>query len=151
MSGAMYVDGDLYGESTEEDVWEVEVSDQSSAISRLVIGLDQILEVNGENVDQIDGVADLEGQISGEAIDDITFETSKHDKQVIEELERKFDGASYYGVEASQEIDDNIILTQMKGLILMKSLNIMELHWKKHVPNFEHRSSKLVQHRCLSR
>ena len=63
MSGAMHVDGDLYGESTEEDVWEVEVSDQSSAISRLVIGLDQILEVNGENVDQIDGVADLEGQI----------------------------------------------------------------------------------------
>ena len=63
MSGAMYVDGDLYGESTEEDVWEVEVSDQSSAISRLVIGLDQILEVNGEKVDQIDGVADLEGQI----------------------------------------------------------------------------------------
>ena len=63
MSGAMYVDGDLYGESTEEDVWEVEVSDQSSAISRLVIGLDQILEVNGINVDQIDGVADLEGQI----------------------------------------------------------------------------------------
>ena len=63
MSGDMYVDGDLYGESTEEDVWEVEVSDQSSAISRLVIGLDQILEVNGENVDQIDGVADLEGQI----------------------------------------------------------------------------------------
>ena len=151
MSGAMYVDGDLYGESTEEDVWEVEVSNQSSAISRLVIGLDKILEVNGENVDQIDGVANLEGQISGEAIDDITLETSKHDKQVIEELERKFDGASYYGVEASQEIDDNIILTQMKGLILMKSLNIMEFHWKKHVPNFEHRSSKLVQHRCLSR
>ena len=94
MSGAMYVDGDLYGESTEEDVWEVEVSDQSSVISRSIIGLDQILEANGENAAQLDGEADLEGQISGKIIDDITFETSKDDKQVIEELERKSDGVS---------------------------------------------------------
>uniref|UniRef100_M1C4N4 Uncharacterized protein n=1 Tax=Solanum tuberosum TaxID=4113 RepID=M1C4N4_SOLTU len=107
--GAIYVDGDLYGESIEKDVWEVEVSDQSSAISRSVIGLDQILKANGENVDQIDGEADLEGQILGEAIDDITFESSKADKHVFEELERKYDGVSYYGVEASEIIDDNII------------------------------------------
>ncbi|KAH0772635.1 hypothetical protein KY290_009772 [Solanum tuberosum] len=42
-------------------------------------------------------------------IDDITFEISKEDKHIIEELERKSDGISYYGVEASQEIYDNII------------------------------------------
>ena len=109
MSGAMYVDGDLYGESTEEDVWEVEVSDQSSAISRLVIGLDQILEVNGENVDQIYGEADPEDQISGQAIDDIIFQSSKDDKWVIDEHISKFDGVSYNGAKASQEIDENII------------------------------------------
>uniref|UniRef100_M1C9B9 CCHC-type domain-containing protein n=1 Tax=Solanum tuberosum TaxID=4113 RepID=M1C9B9_SOLTU len=50
----IYADGDLYGESIEEDVWEVEVSDQSSAILRPVIGLDQILEANKENANQID-------------------------------------------------------------------------------------------------
>ncbi|KAH0708309.1 hypothetical protein KY284_009736 [Solanum tuberosum] len=38
--GAIYADGDLYGESIEENVWEVEVSDQSSAILRPAIGLD---------------------------------------------------------------------------------------------------------------
>ncbi|KAH0708312.1 hypothetical protein KY284_009739 [Solanum tuberosum] len=107
--GAIYADGDLYGESIEENVWEVEVSDQSSAILRPAIGLDQILEANEENIDQIDREVDLEGQISGETIDDITFEISKADKHIIEELERKSDGVSYYGVEASQEINDNII------------------------------------------
>ncbi|KAH0705080.1 hypothetical protein KY289_010156 [Solanum tuberosum] len=109
LSGAIYANGDLYGESIEEDVWEVEVSDQSSTILRPVIGLDQILEANEENADQIDREADLKGQLSGETIDDITFKISKADKHIIEELERKSDGVSYYGVEASHEIDDNII------------------------------------------
>ncbi|TMX02338.1 hypothetical protein EJD97_021963 [Solanum chilense] len=104
MSRAMYVDGDLYEESIEEDAWEVKVFDKS-----LVIILDQILEANGENINQIYGEADLEGKISWKAIDDITFETSKDDKQVIEELEIKYDGVSYYSVETSQEIDYNII------------------------------------------
>uniref|UniRef100_M1DYH8 Uncharacterized protein n=1 Tax=Solanum tuberosum TaxID=4113 RepID=M1DYH8_SOLTU len=109
--GIIYVDSDLYGESIEEDAWEVEVFDQSPAISRSVIGLDQILEANEENTDQIDGEADLEGPISDEAIDNITFEISKVDKHIIEELKRKSDGVSYFGAEASQEIDDNIIKT----------------------------------------
>lgn len=42
--GLIYVDGDQYEESIQEDVWEVEVSDQSSVRSSLGIGLDQILK-----------------------------------------------------------------------------------------------------------
>ncbi|KAH0645412.1 hypothetical protein KY284_033296 [Solanum tuberosum] len=42
VSKAIYIDGNLYGESIEEDVWEVEFSKQSSAISRSVFGFDQI-------------------------------------------------------------------------------------------------------------
>ncbi|KAH0708313.1 hypothetical protein KY284_009740 [Solanum tuberosum] len=90
-------------------ILENELASTTQAILRPAIGLDQILEANEENGDQIDREADLEGQISGETIDDITFEISKADKHIIEELERKYDGVSYYSVEASQEIDDNII------------------------------------------
>lgn len=104
MSRAMYVDGDLYEESIEEDVWKVKVFDKS-----LLISLDQILEANRENINQIDGESDLEGKFARKAIDDITFETSKSHKQVIEELEIKYDGVSFYSVETSREIDDNII------------------------------------------
>lgn len=104
MSRAMYVDGDLYKESIEEDVWKVKVFDKS-----LLISLDQILEANRENINQIDGESDLEGKFARKAIDDITFETSKSHKQVIEELEIKYDGVSFYSVETSREIDDNII------------------------------------------
>ena len=78
--GAIYTNGDLYGENIDKDIWEVDVIDQSLAISRTIIDSDQILEANGENVDQIYGEADLEDQISGEAIDDTTFQSSKHDK-----------------------------------------------------------------------
>ncbi|KAH0680062.1 hypothetical protein KY284_021147 [Solanum tuberosum] len=100
VSGAIYADGDLYGE-IEEDVWEVEVSDQSLAILRSVIGLDQVLEADGDDEYQIDKEADLKGQILGGTTDDITFESSKVAKHVIEELERESGDGSSYGVEAS--------------------------------------------------
>ena len=80
MPGAMYTNGDLYGENIDKDIWEVDVFDKSLAISSPFIDSDQILEANGEKVDQIYGEADLEDQISGEAIDDITFQSSKDDK-----------------------------------------------------------------------
>ena len=47
---------------------------------RPVIDSNQILDANGENVDQIYGEADPEDQISGQAIDDIIFQSSKDDK-----------------------------------------------------------------------
>ena len=75
--GAIYTNGDLYGENIDKDIWEVDFIDQSLAISRPVIDSDQILEANGENVDQIYGEADPEDQISGEAIDGINFQSSK--------------------------------------------------------------------------
>ncbi|KAH0775852.1 hypothetical protein KY290_007263 [Solanum tuberosum] len=124
--GVIYVDSDLYGESIEEDAWEVEVSDQSPAISRSVIGLDQLLEANGENAEQIDGEVDLDGQISGKAIDDITFKISKVDKHIIEELERKYDDeeantndiSQYYGV-ASEEACSKILSIRVPNLSII--------------------------------
>lgn len=44
---------------------EIEVSDQSLAISRSLVGLDQILEANAEDEGQTYEEVVLEGQISG--------------------------------------------------------------------------------------
>uniref|UniRef100_M0ZYW6 Uncharacterized protein n=1 Tax=Solanum tuberosum TaxID=4113 RepID=M0ZYW6_SOLTU len=64
VSRAIYANSENFRESNEGDVLEVEISDQSLAITRSIVCLDQTLEANGETVDQIDGEADLQGQIS---------------------------------------------------------------------------------------
>ncbi|KAH0642169.1 hypothetical protein KY289_033143 [Solanum tuberosum] len=64
VSRAIYANSENFRESNEGDVLEVEISNQSLAITRSIVCLDQTLEANGETVDQIDGEADLQGQIS---------------------------------------------------------------------------------------
>jgi len=52
------------------------------------------LEANGNDEDQIDEEANLKGCILGET-NHTTFNSSKVDKQVVEELERESGGGSY--------------------------------------------------------
>lgn len=51
----------MYRQRIDEYVLEVEVSDQVSAISRSIVGLDKILEANEEDEDEKDEEVNLEG------------------------------------------------------------------------------------------
>ncbi|KAH0645409.1 hypothetical protein KY284_033293 [Solanum tuberosum] len=86
ISKDIYIDGNLYGESIEEDVWEVEFSEQSSAISRSVFGFDQILEANGDDEYQIEEEADIEVSETN----NMFFESSEAAKKSIEEMIREY-------------------------------------------------------------
>uniref|UniRef100_M0ZZP7 Uncharacterized protein n=1 Tax=Solanum tuberosum TaxID=4113 RepID=M0ZZP7_SOLTU len=85
---------------------EIKEDDPKQEISET---LRSTLIVEEKDKDQIDEETNLEGQISGEGIDDIIFGSAKADKQVIEELEKKYDDGIYHSAEATQEIDNQII------------------------------------------
>ena len=101
VSGAMYVDGDLYGESIDEDEWEVEVYDQSSATSRSVTVLDRTLETNVEIDYQIDEEVD-NGVVEA---NNMILERSEVAEKSIKEIIREYGNGSDVGVENSYEID----------------------------------------------
>ncbi|XP_059306946.1 uncharacterized protein LOC132058475 [Lycium ferocissimum] len=109
MSETIYSNGDHFGESIEGVVVEVEVSGQSSAVSESITSSDQILKADGEADGQINEKVDLEGSISCGDTSSMVFESSEAAKQFIEELERESSGGSYVGVEASKEINGQII------------------------------------------
>ncbi|XP_049408463.1 translocase of chloroplast 159, chloroplastic isoform X1 [Solanum stenotomum] len=105
VSGTIYANGDHSGESIEGDVVEVEVSGQTSAISRSITGSEQ----EGEAKDHIGEEADLEGSVSDGETDGMIFGSSEAAKQFMEELERESGGGSYAGAEVSQDIDGQIV------------------------------------------
>uniref|UniRef100_M1DN96 Uncharacterized protein n=1 Tax=Solanum tuberosum TaxID=4113 RepID=M1DN96_SOLTU len=125
---SIYADGDLYGESIEEDVWKVEISNQSSAISRSVIGLDQILEANGDDEYQIEEEVDIEVSETNKML----FESSEAAKISIEEMVREYGSRFYVSVETLQEIDsvslDKIIVKKLRERGSLKTLQGDNLH-----------------------
>uniref|UniRef100_M1DWY1 Uncharacterized protein n=1 Tax=Solanum tuberosum TaxID=4113 RepID=M1DWY1_SOLTU len=114
MFKSMYLDGDLHRESIDGHILEVEVSSQSSVISRSVTGLDRTLETNGENDDQINEEVDFEVSKTN----DMIFENSEASKKSIEEIIREYGNGSDVGIETSHEIDnislDNIIVEKLR-------------------------------------
>ncbi|MCD7447782.1 hypothetical protein HAX54_034767 [Datura stramonium] len=101
MSETIYANGDHSGESTEGDAVEVEVSSQSSVISKTIINSKQILKADEEAKDQIYEEVDQENLISDGDIDNMIFKSFEAVKQPIKELKREFGGRS----KASQKID----------------------------------------------
>lgn len=83
----MYSDK-LFKEIIEGDVVQVESFAQLFVISRLVTGSQQILEVGGEDKDQIDEKIKCKNSISDKDTEGVTFESFEVSKQVIEDMAR---------------------------------------------------------------
>ena len=91
------VSGDIYKESIDGDVLEVEVFGQSSAISRSTNDLEQILEAYEECRYQLEKEVDIKVLESNNMLFE-SFETAnKYTKEMI----REYDSRSYVGVETS--------------------------------------------------
>ncbi|KAF3666326.1 hypothetical protein FXO37_10615 [Capsicum annuum] len=95
----LFAGDEFIAKSIKEDILEVEVSDQSSIVSRSFASSEEILEADEEAKDQIDEGIEIKVTIS----DGETYNT-------IEELDRKSSGGYYYGAEASQKIEYQIVI-----------------------------------------
>ncbi|XP_060186750.1 uncharacterized protein LOC132616160 [Lycium barbarum] len=101
--------GDHSEESIKGIVVEVEVSSQSSVVSKSITNSDQILEADGEADGQINKEVNLEGSISYGETNNMVLGCSEADKQIIEELKKDSGGESYGSANSSQEINGQII------------------------------------------
>lgn len=95
MSKTLCVSDDYIEESIKQDVMKVEVSNQSSSLSRSIIGSKQKLKVDEKAKDSMNDKVKSKTRI---------FDWEAYN--MIEELEIKSSGGSYYDAEASRKIDD---------------------------------------------
>lgn len=99
ISENQYASDDIIGESIKGDIVKVEVLDQSSIISRSIIGSEQILEVDEKVKDLMNDEAPISyGEIYN----------------MIKELEMKSSGGFFYDTKDSQKINDQIIIESNK-------------------------------------
>ncbi|KAF3638513.1 hypothetical protein FXO38_23202 [Capsicum annuum] len=94
-----YANDEFTGKSIKRDVVKVEVPSQLYVVSRSVIGSDQILKVDKKDKDLMNDVVESKAPIS----DGETY-------NMVEELKMESSGGSCYNTEASQKIDNQIII-----------------------------------------
>ncbi|PHT39081.1 hypothetical protein CQW23_22654 [Capsicum baccatum] len=95
VSKNQYASDDIIGERIKEDIVKFKVLDQSSIISRSIIGLEKILEVDEKVKDLMNDEAPIsDGEIYN----------------MLEELEMKSSGGFCYDTKDSHKINDQIII-----------------------------------------
>ncbi|KAF3631219.1 putative digalactosyldiacylglycerol synthase 2, chloroplastic-like [Capsicum annuum] len=103
VSENQYANDDFIGESIKGNEVEVEVSDQSPIVSRSITGSEQILKVYEEAKDSMNDGVEIKAPVS----DGETY-------NMIERLETKSNGGFCYNTEASQKINDQIIIKSIE-------------------------------------